>query len=88
MANHKSAEKRNRQREVTTTRSRGVRSYVRTVLAQARIAVADGTDDAAKLVSRACSLLDRAGSRNAFPRKRVARLKSRLAASLHRAQKS
>jgi len=88
MANHKSAEKRNRQRTVITARGRAVRSHVRSVLAQARVAVDEGAEDAAKLVHRACSLLDRAGSRNAIPRKRVARLKSRLSAKLHRAKKA
>ena len=63
-------------------------AYLAGDLVQARVAVAEGADDAAQLVHRACSLLDRAGSRNAIPGKRVARLKSRLAAQLHRAKKA
>ena len=87
MANHLSAEKRNRQRIVITARGRAVRSRVRSVVAKARLAIAEGADDAAALVQQACSLLDRAGSKNALPRKRTARSKSRLTAYLHRAQK-
>jgi small subunit ribosomal protein S20 len=88
MANHKSAEKRNRQRIVTTGRTRAIRSHVRSVVTQARVAIADGADNAVELVQRACSLLDRAGSKNALPPKRAARHKSRLAAYLHRAKKA
>ncbi|RLB58011.1 MAG: 30S ribosomal protein S20 [Deltaproteobacteria bacterium] len=87
MANHKSAEKRNRQRIATTLRTRAARSHVRAVVAKARVAIAAGADDAAALVASACSLLDRAGSKNALPPKRAARHKSRLAAYLYRAQK-
>jgi small subunit ribosomal protein S20 len=87
MANHKQAEKRNRQRLNRTARNRAVRSKLRGVIKAARIAVNEGADDAASLVKTATSLLDRAGSKNALPKKRTARLKSRLAAALNRGAK-
>lgn len=79
MANHKSAEKRNRQRIVRTERGRAIRSRVRTALKAARLAISEGRDDAAALVVKAQSLLDRAASKNVVPKNRAARLKSRLA---------
>ena len=84
MTNHKQAEKRNRQRVRRTGRNRAVRSTLRGVLRAARVAISEGADDAAALAKQATSLLDRAGSKNALPRKRTARLKSRLASALNR----
>lgn len=55
MANHASAEKRNRQRVVTTERNRAVKSALRTALKKARAAVADGDENAAQLVKAAQS---------------------------------
>ena len=78
MANHKSAKKRNRQTIARTMRARSMRTRVRAVLKQARTAVEEGSDDAEALVKQVTSLLDRAGSKNAIPRKRTARLISRI----------
>jgi small subunit ribosomal protein S20 len=78
MANHKSAEKRNRQRVVRTVRGRAIRSRVRTAVKEARAALSEGRDDAAALVKKAHSLLDRAASKHVVPQNRAARLKSRL----------
>lgn len=88
MASHKSAEKRHRQTLTRTVRARALRTRVRTVLKDARQAVASGAADAAKLVAEATSLLDRAGSKNVFPPNRVARIKSRLAIALARTAKA
>ena len=85
MANHKSAEKRNRQRINRTGRNRSVRTLVRSVVRRARAAVESGDEDAAALVTRATKLLDRAGSKNAIPKIRTARLKSRLVKAFNRA---
>ena len=85
MANHKSAEKRNRQRITRTARHKGVRTRLRGLLAQAREAVDTGKDNAAELVRTTISFIDRAASRNAVPRGRASRLKSRLASRLHQA---
>ncbi len=83
MANHASAEKRNRQRITRTERNRALKSFVRRALKQARDAVLSGAADAPKLVSNVTSLLDRAASKNVLPAKRASRLKSRLASLLH-----
>ncbi len=88
MANHKSAAKRNRQRLVRTVRHRSVRTRVRHVLKQARLAIDGGEDNAAALVKQATSLLDRAATKNAIPSKRASRLKGRLAARFDKAAKA
>jgi small subunit ribosomal protein S20 len=92
MANHPSAEKRNRQRTKTTERNRAIKSAVRTKLKAARIAVA--TPDAAKggdpkaLVLTAVKALDRAASKGAVHPKAAARKKGRLARAVHKASKA
>ena len=48
MANHASAQKRNRQRLVRTQRNKGVRSALKTVLKRARVAIDGGDAIAAK----------------------------------------
>ena len=88
MANHKSAAKRNRQRLVRTVRARSVRTRLRNVLKQARLAIDGGEENAAALVKQATSLLDRAATKNAIPSKRASRLKGRLAAHFHKASKA
>ena len=84
MANHKSAEKRNRQRVKRTTRSRAVKTRVRRVVRQAQLAVAQGSSDAAQLVALASKLLDRAAAKHVVPHERASRLKSRLALHLNK----
>ncbi|MEM9691431.1 MAG: 30S ribosomal protein S20 [Myxococcota bacterium] len=79
MANHASAKKRNRQIIARTEAARAFRSAVRTAVKKADVAIAEGSDDAATLVKAASSLLDRAATKNALPKKRASRLKSRLA---------
>ncbi len=79
MANHASAVKRNRQRIKRTTRNRAVKSALRTVLKQARAAVASGADDAEQLTRDAQSELDRAAKKGVIPANRAARVKGRLA---------
>ncbi|MEM1033232.1 MAG: 30S ribosomal protein S20 [Myxococcota bacterium] len=85
MANHKSAEKRNRQRITRTLRARSLRTRVRTSIKKARAAVDGGdTTAATPLVRDACALLDRAASKNVLPKKRASRLKSRLTLALNK----
>ncbi|HEU4535178.1 MAG TPA: 30S ribosomal protein S20, partial [Polyangiaceae bacterium] len=62
MANHASAEKRNRQRINRTRRNRAVKSSVRTAVKQARTAITGAKQDAQSLVVSATSALDRAAS--------------------------
>jgi small subunit ribosomal protein S20 len=86
MANHPSAEKRNRQRIVRTERNRSVKGAVRTLLKKARAAIAAPKDgDSAAAVAAAIKAVDRAASKGVVHTKMAARAKSRLAKA---AQKS
>jgi small subunit ribosomal protein S20 len=83
MANHASAEKRNRQRLVRTDRNRGVRSTVRTAVKKARAAIAEGDKSAATpLVSKASVLLARAVAKGVVPPNTGARTTSRINSAL------
>ena len=84
MANHASAEKRNRQRITRTERNRSVKSSLRTDLKKTRAAIA-GNDEPAAKVQASASKLDKAAKRGAIPTKRASRLKSRLARAAHKA---
>ena len=53
MANHASAEKRNRQRITRTERNRAAKSALRTIVKRARAAAETGGDNAADLVKAA-----------------------------------
>lgn len=88
MANHASAEKRNRQRIVRTERNRSGKSELRTELKKARTAVEKQPKDAAALVKAAVSTADHIASKGIIPRKRAARIKARLARALHKATKA
>ena len=83
MANHKSAEKRNRQRITITARNRAFKTRMRGILKAARLGISEQTDDAVNLVKQACVSLDKAASKNVIPKLRAARLKSRLESQLH-----
>ena len=80
MANHASAEKRNRQRITRTERNRTTKSALRTVLKKARAAVASGAADAPELVRAAQSELDVAAKMGVIPTNRASRVKGRIAA--------
>jgi small subunit ribosomal protein S20 len=85
MANHPSAEKRNRQRIKRTVRNRGVRSAVRTALKKARTALATGDQAAAAPLVRAASIaLAKAASKNVLHPRAASRTTSRIMAQLHR----
>jgi small subunit ribosomal protein S20 len=88
MANHASAEKRNRQRIRRTDRNRAAKSAFRTELKKARAAVEAKPADAAAAVRLAVSTADKAASKGVIPKKRAARIKSRLARALHKATKA
>ena len=87
MANHASAEKRNRQRIVRTERNRAGKSAFRTDLKKARTAIAAQPKEAAAAVKTAVSTADKAASKGFIPKKRAARLKARIARALHKATK-
>jgi small subunit ribosomal protein S20 len=79
MANHPSAEKRNRQRIKRTRRNRSIKGATRTIVGKARAAVGSGEKTAAALVLAAVRALDRAASKGVIHRKKASRTKSRLA---------
>jgi small subunit ribosomal protein S20 len=82
MANHASAEKRNRQRIVRTERKRAQRSTVRTVVKQARDALRSGNAKLVPgLVKAAESALARAAQKGVVTAKSSARIASRLASA-------
>jgi small subunit ribosomal protein S20 len=87
MANHASAEKRNRQRITRTARNRAAKSTLRTELKTARAALTGAADTAKAAVVDAQSALDRAASKGTIPTRRANRLKGRIAAALARASK-
>ena len=82
MANHASAEKRNRQRIRRTERNRRIKGAVRTLLKKARAALTlsvPKTDESASAVAAAIKAVDRAASKGVVHPKMAARTKSRLA---------
>jgi small subunit ribosomal protein S20 len=86
MANHPSAEKRNRQRVVRTVRNRSIKSSVRTKIRVARAAAeTPGTPEAKAKMVEAVSSLDRAASKGVIHAKTASRKKARLARAAHKA---
>ena len=85
MANHPSAEKRNRQRIKKTLQNRAVLSSVRTLVKRVRTAITAKDKTAAKtaLVS-ATRALDKAATKGVVHVKAVARTVSRLSAQVHK----
>lgn len=83
MANHPSAEKRNRQRIKRTLRNRAQRSALRSALKTARVALesGDATDAAAQVVVAQVALA-KAASKGLIHRNTASRGKSRLAKAL------
>ena len=85
MANHASAEKRNRQRIRRTERNRAVRSAVRSAVKKARLALAQGDAASAKTsVHSASSALARAASKGVIHVRAAARTTSRMESALHK----
>lgn len=84
MANHPSADKRNRQRITRTERNRAVKATVRTKVKAARGATG-ATAEAKALQVAAVSALDKASSKGVIHPKTAARKKSRLARAAHKA---
>ena len=91
MANHASAEKRNRQRIRRTERNRSVKGAVRTLLKKARAALAAPSakaGDSAAALAAAIKAVDRAASKGVVHVKMAARAKSRLARAAHKQGKA
>jgi small subunit ribosomal protein S20 len=88
MANHPSAEKRNRQRITRTARNRAVSSTVRTHIKRVRTALA-GKDKAGatQALKAAISEIDKASSKGVVHRKAASRTIARLSAQVHKLAK-
>ena len=85
MANHPSAEKRNRQRVVRTERNRSVRQTVRTAVKKARTALASGDGQVAKeRIADAVRALAKAASKGVVHKKAASRTTSRIQSALNR----
>jgi small subunit ribosomal protein S20 len=89
VANHPSAEKRNRQRIKRTLRNRAVKSAVRTQVKSVREAIAAKDTNAARAaLAQATVALDKAASKGVVARKMASRTVARLAAQVHRLGKA
>jgi small subunit ribosomal protein S20 len=85
VANHPSAEKRNRQRQKRTDRNRAVSSTVRTLVKKVRTALgAKDKAGAQTALKAAIKALDKATSKNVLHPKAASRTISRLAAQVHK----
>lgn len=79
MANHKSAEKRNRQNAVRNARNTHIRSAMRTFVKQVREAVAGGDSTAAQVaLERAIPYIDKAANKGVIHKATASRKISRL----------
>jgi small subunit ribosomal protein S20 len=88
VANHPSADKRNRQRIKRTLRNRTVKSAVRTEVKLVREAVEKKDVKAAKdALHTAAVTLSKAGSKGAVNKKTASRRMSRLAKQVHKLAK-
>ena len=84
MANHPSAEKRNRQRITRTARNRAVSSSVRTFVKRVRVALeAKNAGDAAAALKVAIVEIDQASSKGVVHPKAASRIISRFLAQVH-----
>ena len=85
MANHPSAEKRNRQRIKRTLRNRAVSSSVRTIVKAVNTAIAAKNKEAAKAaLATAIKALDKAATKGVLHKKAVSRTVSRLSVRVHK----
>jgi small subunit ribosomal protein S20 len=85
VANHPSAEKRNRQRIKRTARNRAVKSAVRTHVKSVRAAVAAKDPKKAKeALHEATVAIDKAASKGVLAKKAASRHVSRLSAQVHK----
>jgi small subunit ribosomal protein S20 len=84
LANHPSAEKRNRQRVKRTLRNRAVKAAVRTHVKTVRAAIASKDPKAAQqALAEASVAIAKAASKGSLPKKTASRKVSRLAAAVH-----
>jgi len=80
VANHKSAEKRNRQNKIRNARNTHIRSTMRSYVKKLRTAIADGDMETAKAVlEKAVPYIDKAASKGVIHKATASRKISRLA---------
>jgi small subunit ribosomal protein S20 len=85
VANHASAEKRNRQRIKRTLRNRAIKSSVRTLVKKVHAALSEKSRPAAeKALVDAIRALDRAASKGVYHVKAASRTVARLSAAVHK----
>lgn len=84
MPNHKSAEKRDRQRSKRRLANRFIIGRMRTAIARAREAVDSGAEDRHKLVAQAVSYIDKAVSKGTLKRNTGSRYIARLVRASHK----
>ncbi len=85
MANHASAEKRNRQRIKRTVRNRAIKTEFRTLVKHVREAIGSGdVKRAEKALREAASALDSAVTKGVLHRATASRRISRLTTAVHR----
>lgn len=85
MANHPSAEKRNRQRIKRTARNRSIKSSFRTLVKRVREAVAKGDrEGAVAALKKATVALDSAVTKGVLHRATASRSISRLSRAVHK----
>ncbi len=82
MANIKSQIKRNRQNEKRRIRNKSVRSEMKTLVKDARIANEAGRDDAEDILRQALKSIDKAAQKGVIHKNQAARRKSRLVKEL------
>jgi small subunit ribosomal protein S20 len=80
-----SADKRERQNLKRNRRNRGNRNELRKDMKRIKSDIASGKADPKKTLSEGFSALDSAARKNAIPKKRADRLKSRMALAINRA---
>jgi small subunit ribosomal protein S20 len=78
VANHKSAEKRNRQRPKRQLRNRMALGAMRTALKKARTALESKSTDSSSLVQQAVRAIDKAVTKGVLQKRTASRLISRL----------
>ena len=80
MANHKSAEKRNRQNKIRNARNAHIRSTMRSFVKKLRIAIAEGdTETANAVLQKAIPYIDKAASKGVIHKATASRKIGRLA---------
>jgi small subunit ribosomal protein S20 len=85
VANHPSAEKRNRQRLVKTARNRAIHSAVRTLVKRVRTAIHAKDKAGAQTALKAATVaLDKAATKGAVHVRAASRTIARLSAQVHR----